>query len=52
VKGERVLHATFGSGRILEVSGYGKDIRVTVQFDSVGAKKLLVRYAGLERDYE
>ena len=52
VKGERVSHGTFGSGRILEVSGYGKDLRVTVQFDSVGPKKLLVRYAGLERDYE
>lgn len=52
VKGERVRHATFGSGRILEVGGYGKDLRVTVQFDSVGAKKLLVRYAALERDYE
>lgn len=52
VKGERVLHGTFGSGRILEVGGYGKDLRVTVHFDSVGPKKLLVRYAGLERDYE
>lgn len=52
VKGERVAHATFGSGRILEVSGYGRELRVTVHFDSVGPKKLMVRYAGLERDHD
>jgi len=51
VKGERVLHATFGSGAVLEVSGFGKDTKVTVDFDSVGRKKLLVRYAELERDW-
>ncbi len=52
VKGERVVHATFGSGSIKEVSGFGRDLKVTVDFDSVGPKKLLVRYAGLERDYD
>ncbi len=51
VKGERVAHATFGSGSVLEVSGFGRDLKVTVDFDTVGRKKLLVRYAGLERDY-
>jgi DNA helicase-2/ATP-dependent DNA helicase PcrA len=51
VKGERVRHATFGSGAVAEVSGFGRDLRVTVQFDSVGRKKLLARYAGLEKDY-
>jgi len=52
VKGERVVHPTFGSGSVTEISGYGKDLKVTVNFESVGRKKLLVRYAGLERDYE
>ena len=52
VKGERVLHPTFGSGSVQEISGFGRDVKVTVDFDSVGRKKLLVRYAGLERDFE
>jgi DNA helicase-2/ATP-dependent DNA helicase PcrA len=51
VKGERVIHATFGSGTVLEVSGFGPDLKVTVKFDSVGPKKLLARYADLEKDY-
>ena len=51
VKGERVAHQTFGSGTIVEISGFGRDIKVTVDFDGAGRKKLLVRYAGLERDY-
>jgi DNA helicase-2/ATP-dependent DNA helicase PcrA len=51
LKGERVSHATFGSGTVLEVSGFGPDLKVTVRFDSVGPKKLLARYADLEKDY-
>jgi DNA helicase-2/ATP-dependent DNA helicase PcrA len=52
VKGERVAHATFGSGTILEVSGFGPDTRVTVDFDRAGRKKLVIRYAQLERDFD
>jgi ATP-dependent DNA helicase UvrD/PcrA len=52
VKGERVVHGTFGPGKIGEVSGFGRDLRVTVHFESAGSKRLLVRYAGLRRDYE
>ncbi len=51
VRGERVVHQTFGSGTIVEISGFGRDLKVTVDFDEAGRKKLLVRYAGLERDY-
>lgn len=51
VKGERVTHPTFGSGTVLDVSGFGPDLKVTVNFDSVGRKKLLARYADLEKDY-
>jgi len=51
VKGERVVHPTFGSGSVLEVSGFGPDLKVSVRFDSVGVKKLLARYADLEKDY-
>lgn len=52
VKGERVVHATFGSGRVEEVSGFGPDVRVTVEFEGVGRKKLVARYAGLRKDFD
>ncbi len=50
-KGERVAHQTFGSGTIVELSGFGPGLKVTVDFDDAGRKKLVVRYAGLEKDY-
>lgn len=51
VKGERVVHQTFGSGSVVEISGFGRDLKVTVDFDEVGRKKLLLRYAALEKDW-
>jgi DNA helicase-2/ATP-dependent DNA helicase PcrA len=51
VKGERVVHEMFGAGEVVETSGYGRDVKVTVDFDSVGRKRLLARYAGLERGF-
>ena len=52
VKGEAVLHETFGTGIVGEVTGFGRDLKVTVHFESVGTKRLLVRYAGLRRDFD
>jgi DNA helicase-2/ATP-dependent DNA helicase PcrA len=51
VKGERVVHQTFGSGSVVEVTGFGRDLKVAVDFDDVGRKRLLVRYANLEKDW-
>ena len=51
VLGERVIHQTFGSGAVIEISGFGRDLKVKVKFDDVGEKKLLLRYAGLEKDW-
>jgi len=51
VKGERVVHETFGSGSVVEISGFGRDLKVSVDFDEVGRKKLLLRYAALEKDW-
>jgi len=51
LRGERVVHQTFGSGTIVELSGFGRDLNVVVDFDEAGRKKLRVRYAALERDY-
>jgi DNA helicase-2/ATP-dependent DNA helicase PcrA len=51
VKSERVKHPRFGSGTIVELSGFGRETKVTVDFDdeTVGRKRLVVRFAGLER---
>src|SRR5438132_153129 len=52
--GERVRHRKFGSGVVRAVSGAGRDLKVTVEFDDreIGTKQLLVAYAGLERGWE
>jgi DNA helicase-2/ATP-dependent DNA helicase PcrA len=52
--GERVRHRKFGGGVVRAVSGSGRDLKVTVEFDDseVGTKQLLVAYAGLEREWE
>jgi DNA helicase-2/ATP-dependent DNA helicase PcrA len=52
--GERVRHRKFGGGVVRTVSGRGRDLKVTVEFDDalVGTKQLLVAYAGLEREWE
>jgi len=54
VKGERVKHSRFGSGTIYELTGVGKETKVTVDFDdeAIGRKRLVVAFAGLERGNE
>ncbi len=54
VTGERVRHRKFGGGIVRAVSGEGRDLRVSVDFDDpdIGTKQLLAAYAGLERDWE
>jgi DNA helicase-2/ATP-dependent DNA helicase PcrA len=49
VLGMRVRHAKFGVGTVRKVEGAGDEQKVIVWFNSVGPKKLLVRFAGLER---
>jgi DNA helicase II / ATP-dependent DNA helicase PcrA len=49
--GMRVRHAQFGSGVIRKIEGVGDNQKVIIQFAArIGYKKLLVRFAGLERD--
>jgi DNA helicase-2/ATP-dependent DNA helicase PcrA len=54
VKGERIRHPRFGSGTVAELTGTGREMKVTVDFDdeSVGRKRLVVAYAGLERGWD
>ncbi len=45
---ERVSHAKWGRGTIIDVSGHGSDIRVTILFDSGTQKTLMAEYARLQ----
>lgn len=45
--GQRVLHERFGQGTVHEIEGSGDNLRATVDFDSVGTKKLLLKFARL-----
>jgi DNA helicase-2/ATP-dependent DNA helicase PcrA len=44
----RVRHKQFGVGTVVGIEEHGDDFKVTVQFASVGTKKLIAKYAGLE----
>ena len=46
--GQRVRHARFGDGVILNCSGQGTHAQVEVNFENVGTKILVLAYANLE----
>jgi DNA helicase-2/ATP-dependent DNA helicase PcrA len=46
--GARVRHPLFGVGTVLRSEGAGEDLKLTVSFAGIGAKRLVARYAGLE----
>ncbi|MDJ0739598.1 MAG: DNA helicase II [Gammaproteobacteria bacterium] len=46
--GQRVSHPKFGEGVVLNAEGQGNGARVQVNFESTGAKWLVVAYAKLE----
>ena len=48
--GDRVRHKAFGGGTVRAVRPMGGDMLVEVQFDSVGTKKLMANFAGLEKE--
>jgi DNA helicase-2/ATP-dependent DNA helicase PcrA len=47
--GTQVRHAKYGVGTILECEGGGEDTKLTVSFPGYGQKKLMERYASLEK---
>jgi DNA helicase-2/ATP-dependent DNA helicase PcrA len=46
--GARVRHPKFGVGVIRRIEGRGDSQKVIIQFNSIGLKKLLLKFAGLE----
>ena len=48
--GMRVRHPQFGIGTVLGIEDHADDLKVTVRFAAVGVKRLLARFAKLERE--
>ncbi|MCQ4164242.1 ATP-dependent DNA helicase [Tahibacter harae] len=46
--GQRVTHASFGGGVVMDYEGAGEHTRVQVNFENVGAKWLVLAYANLQ----
>lgn len=46
--GQRVYHKKFGEGTITKLEQEGNDIKVDLEFDKVGHKRLMAKFAGLE----
>jgi DNA helicase II / ATP-dependent DNA helicase PcrA len=46
--GQRVKHAQFGEGTVVDSEGGGAHARVQVNFESAGSKWLVLGYANLQ----
>jgi DNA helicase II / ATP-dependent DNA helicase PcrA len=46
---QRVRHAKYGQGLIVKIEGEGDDAKLTVNFPGYGHKKLMAKFAGLEK---
>ncbi|MFD9221264.1 DNA helicase PcrA [Streptomyces sp. NPDC060064] len=49
VVGDRVTHDQFGLGTVVEVTGLGADAQATIDFGDTKPKRLLLRYAPVEK---
>ena len=49
VVGERVSHDTFGLGTVVAIAGEGDKSEATINFGQYGEKRLLLRYAPVEK---
>ncbi|WP_040282974.1 DNA helicase PcrA [Tessaracoccus massiliensis] len=47
--GDRVLHASFGMGTVMAVTGTGDNVRADVDFGSAGTKRVSVKHAPMEK---
>ncbi len=48
--GATINHPKYGRGTVLRKEGDGEDAKLTVQFTSVGLKKIIAKFAGLKVD--
>jgi DNA helicase-2/ATP-dependent DNA helicase PcrA len=46
--GQHVRHKVYGSGRIVQISGFGDDMKLTVVFNDGQRKKLMAKFANFE----
>ena len=49
VAGDRVTHSKFGLGTVVSTAGIGEKADATIDFGSSGVKRLLLRYAPVEK---
>lgn len=47
--GERVIHPFFGEGKVVAISGLNQNLKLTIDFTSVGRKQIMVAYAKLQK---
>ena len=47
--GQKVRHPKYGEGTVYHREGEGEEAKITVQFPRFGLKKLVEKYAQLER---
>ena len=47
--GQKVKHPKYGEGTVYQREGEGEEAKITVQFPRFGLKKLVEKYAQLER---
>ena len=45
---QRVYHKKFGEGTICKIEPEGEDYKLEIQFDKVGTKRLMAKFAGLQ----
>ena len=46
--GQHVVHARFGKGTVIEIQGTGLDAKAVINFENLGQKVLLLRFAKFE----
>ena len=46
--GQYVRHKSYGRGRILSISGFGDDMKLTVLFNDGVRRKLMAKFANFE----
>ncbi|MGN0115505.1 MAG: 3'-5' exonuclease, partial [Acutalibacteraceae bacterium] len=47
--GERVRHKAFGDGLVINATKMGNDYMLEIAFDTVGTKKIMANFAGVEK---